>query len=438
MSATKVPNITELKEVILELLRSEGLEDSCFSEILNYSLDLFNKENLDSRYYGYHNASHELVVTHNTLLASRGEDFQDVISNDDFRHLFAAALFHDYEPEKTKDKPHEEIAANFVTIDRNLLSLFKEAKIDPYIVAVLILRTTYPWEQYKDKLQPMIADYFSKSKYANDEKMQEHVDYLGWYMSVADRIGAYSLGDFLDAMELAKKNAHSLGWDPQYLVRRSISFFEKLLDGEEGMTDQVMRSLPTAMRKTFMENVIGFYQLRQIELEVKSSIQYDKIELVPKFEDTTVDEDFAKKLFDIYDELPDPLQFKRTTFFESLKDPETILITLRLSSNDELIGFAKGGPLESYSLPSSIKDENYGRTNTVFMEPIALKMGYWGQGGGPKLRKIFKDIAKQREYKFVTSLQLREVIQNRIKRKENIEFVQQLDPERLDYFRVIL
>ena len=436
MSTTKVPNITELKEVILELLRSEGLEYSCFSEILNYSLDLFNKENLDSRYY--HNASHELVVTHNLLIASKENDFQGVISNDDFKHLFAAALFHDYEPEKTKDKPHEEIAANFVTTDRNLLSLFKQGKIDPYVVAVLILRTTYPWEQNKDKLQPMIADYFSKSKYANDEKMQEHVDYLGWYMSVADRIGAYSLGDFLDAMELAKKNAHSLGWDPQYLVRRSISFFEKLLDGEEAMTDQVMRSLPTAMRKTFMENVIGFYQLRQIELEVKSSIQYDKIELIPKFEENTIDDDFAKKLFDIYDELPDPLQFKRTTFFESLKDPETILITLRLSSNDELIGFAKGGPLESYSLPSSIKDENYGKTNTIFMEPIALKMGYWGQGGGPKLRKIFKDIAKQREYEFVTSLQLREVIQNRIKRKENIEFVQQLDPERLDYFRVIL
>ena len=133
------------------------------------------------------------------------------------------------------------------------------------------------------------------------------------------------------------------------------------------------------------------------------------------------------------------MQFKKITFFESLEDPETILVTLRIgSSSGEIIGFAKGGPLEGYSLPNSIRDENHGKFNTVFLEPLALKMGYWGQGGGTKMRKIFRQVAKQQEYIFLTSLQLKESIQRRIDRKERIEFVQHLNPEKLDYYRVTL
>ena len=65
-------------------------------------------------------------------------------------------------------------------------------------------------------------------------------------------------------------------------------------------------------------------------------------------------------------------------------------------------------------------------------------MGYWGRGGGPQMRKIFRDAAKIRDYSFLTSLQLRDVIQNRIDRKESVEFVKKINPERLDYYRVKL
>lgn len=61
-------------------------------EMLNYGLELFGAQNLKEQYYGYHNAGHELVVTHNTLLVSRGKEFQNTISRDDFKHLFAAFL----------------------------------------------------------------------------------------------------------------------------------------------------------------------------------------------------------------------------------------------------------------------------------------------------------------------------------------------------------
>ena len=62
--------------------------------------------------------------------------------------------------------------------------------------------------------------------------------------------------------------------------------------------------------------------------------------------------------------------------------------------------------------------------NTIFLEPLALKMGYWGQGGDSKMRTLFTQTAKEKGYEYLTSLQLREVIQKRIDRKDPITFVQ--------------
>ena len=95
-------------------------------------------------------------------------------------------------------------------------------------------------------------------------------------------------------------------------------------------------------------------------------------------------------LFTLYQELPTPLQFAPEGFDESIKDPNIILNTLRLGDNTgEVIGFSKGGPLESYQLRPEIKDENYGLYNTIFLEPISIKMGYWGLKGGSELRHLF-------------------------------------------------
>ena len=79
MSLTKIPSIQELREIIIELLRKENLDDACYVDMLNYALELFEAQNLKGRYYGYHNASHEMIVTYNTLLASRGKDFHSSV-----------------------------------------------------------------------------------------------------------------------------------------------------------------------------------------------------------------------------------------------------------------------------------------------------------------------------------------------------------------------
>ena len=439
LSSTKIPSISELQEVIIDLLKNEDLEDSAYLEIMDYCLDEFNKQNLNNNYYGYHNLSHNLVVVHNTLLASRGEEFKKTVSQEDFKHLFVAALFHDYDPSKVEDKPKEITASKFVTTDFRLQSLLKRIGVDPNLVAALILRTSYPWNVKQKEIGPMITQHHTKSKYAMEVQKQNHYSNLGWLMSIADRIGAYALGDFLDAMELAKKNSHSLGWDPEYIVQRSIAYFETLLNEEKEMSDKVIRSLPKSMQQRFQENVESFIKLREKELEVKESISNGELQLIPVIESQVHDREFAGMLFDIFDELPDPLQFKRTSFFESLEDPETVLITLKLGTESgETIGFAKGGPLEGYSIPNKIHDENSGKQNTVFLEPLAIKAGYWGHGGGPAMRKMFREETRRRGYSYLTGLQLREVIQNRINREDKIEFVQQLNPERLDYYRITL
>jgi hypothetical protein len=190
-----------------------------------------------------------------------------------------------------------------------------------------------------------------------------------------------------------------------------------------------------------MDNVSSFMKLREQEIQISAALVYDNAKMVPTIESITrrQDDDFINSLFKIYEELPRPLQFKRENFAESVKDPRTILNTLRLENeNGPIIGYAKGGPLESYKLRAEIKDQNYGLYNTVFLEPISLKMGYWGKRGGREMRLLYAMQAYAKRYKYLTSFALREVIQNRIDRNDEIEFVKQFDPERWDYYRIRL
>ncbi len=424
-------------------MNENGFNQSCYSEILDYTIELFESHGLGADYYGYHNIIHELEVTYVTLIAAQWETLQSNFSKEDLAYLFVAALFHDYDPQKKVDKPHEEDAVRFVIRDKKLSDLLKDAHIDPNIVAALILRTTYPW---KDKLQEdaekHIDDYFALSDIIiKNPKKKEHYKKLGWFLSVADRVGGYALGDFSKAMEMAKRNAHALAWHPYFIVRRSVAYFEDLLNSESEMCERILHSLPKHMRKSFMDNVLSFMKLREQEIQINASFVYDNAKLVPTIESTArrQDNEFIDSLFKIYKELPTPLQFKKENFAESIKDPSTILNTLRLESeNGPIIGFAKGGPLEGYKLRNEIKDENYGTYNSVFLEPLALKMGYWGQRGGREMRLLFTMQAYAKRYKYLSSFALREVVQNRIKRNEEIEFVKQFDPERWDYYRIKL
>jgi hypothetical protein len=431
-------NTHPMREKILKLMIENGIGDDDYVEMLDFTIDLFESQGLGSDYYGYHNINHELEVTYVSLLAAK----QDIVklSELDIKYLYVAALFHDFDPQKSVDKPHEESVLKFIASDKKLSQLIKNVNVDLEIIKVLILRTTYPWAgELKKNAEIQIKECFQNSEETrNNIQRQEHIMKIGEYLSVVDRVSGYVLGDFLKAMEMAKMNAHALAWRPSLIVRSAVAYFEELLNKETVMVKGILKILTNEMRKNFFNTVLSFMKIRQQEITIQADHAYQNLKLVPTIEgmSTRNDEGFIKELYDIFLELPKPLQFAKEKFAESVKDPNIILNTLRINDkNGEIVGFAKGGALEKYNLREEIRDENYGLGNTVFLEPIAVKMGYWGLKGGSEMRHLFVMQSHSMKYKHLTSFALRGVIQARID-KERAEFVQQFDPERWDYYRI--
>lgn len=436
-------NPQTLRNEIISLSASCGLDKPCYTKMLDFTIKLFESQGLGKDYYGYHNITHELEVTYIALVVLKWKSILKEVKPDDFRYLYAAALFHDFDPQKSVDKPHEDNVIRFLSCDENVKELCKDADLDIDIIKALILRTTYPWKgMLKKHAEEQIVDCFGRSPITkNSIEMQEYYIRLGWLLSIIDRVSGYALGDFTKAMDMAKKNAHALAWHPSFIVRRAVAYFEDLLNEEADMCDTVLRALPKDMRKNFMDAVTGFLNLRQQEILIQSEYLYENLRLVPKIESMRIrdDDGFQKALLDTYNELPTPLQIGREHFGKTLLDPKTILNTLRVGSSDgPIIGFAKGGPLENYNLRPEIIDKNFGKRNTVFLEPIALKMGYWGMQGGSEMRHLFTMQAHSMNYKYLTSFALRDVIERRIEKNENAEFVTKFDPERWDYYRIEL
>ena len=433
-------NSPSLRNGIFDLLSSVKLATDVNVKLLDYTIQLFKDNGLFSDYYGYHNVDHELEVTYVTLLSGIHALSDGYLTLDDLNHLYASALLHDFDPDKATDKPHEKNVIQFISKDQTIQKLLADANLDQNLICALISRTVYPWKgDIITNTDKLVQNYFSKSKIKKDKKQQKHFQKLGHFLSVSDRIGGYSLGDFQKAMDMAKMNAHSSSWHPAFIVRRSVSFFEDMLNNESDMCQRVLFGLPKHMRKNLLDNIVGFMKLRQEELQIYNQFVYDGLPLVPCIEKNQISDDVADVLLSIYRELPKPLQFTRDDFIESLNDPETILNTLRVGSvNGPIVGFSKGGPLEKYNFDLKFEDKNRGKNNTVFLEPVAIKNGYWGFHGGREIRQLFMMQVHSKGYKFMTSFSMRDVIEERKKNEKNVVFVKKFDPERWDYFRVTL
>ena len=432
-----------LKAKIQNLLLEAGIEKTeSYNEMLDYTIEIFETQGLGQDYYGYHNIDHELDVTYIALLASSWEKKIQRLDQKDVEYLFTSALYHDFDPQKLVDRPHEESVIKFIELDKVSKRLIDDAELDIEIIKALILRTSYPWTgEFKIKPEKLMKECFDRSQITSgNPELQTHYEELGWFLSVADRIGGYAMGDFYNAMEMAKKNAHAFAWHQSSIVRMSVNYFETLLNRESQMCRRVLHGLPEEMRKNFMDNVLSFMNLRQEEIRIESKFEFEhqKFEAkVDSLEERSSDK-YIESLTSIYKELPLPLQFQKDGFAKSIMDPETTVATLRLTDGkDTIVGYAKGGPLENYHLYAGVEDENVGKKNTVFLEPIAMKMGYWGLGGGTRLRKIFSLLANNQRYRYLTSFALRDLIQEKMG-SENVEFVTMIDPEHWDYYRVDL
>ena len=435
-------NIPTLKNAILDLMNSLGIGNKELIDILDYIIDLFEQNNLGTDYYGYHNIDHELEVTYISLHACNIKNKESKLTEDDIKYIFTSALFHDFDPEKSVDRPHEKNVIEFLENNSTPKKLISNAGLDINIVKAIIMRTVYPWVgKTRDSAESDMKKYLDLSPItSNDTSLQDHYRELGWILSLSDRIGGYALGDFSKAIELAKMNAHASAWSPTLIVKRAVMFFEDMLSNESQMCEKVLNSLPKNLRKNFLDNIVSFMKLRQEEIQIYNRCTYEGLKFVPSIEKLggKIESEFIDALLEIYKELPKPLQFTRDDFVDSLNDKDTILNTLRIgNSKGPIIGFAKGGPLEKYNI-SSVSDVNFGKNNTVFLEPVALKMGYWGFHGGSEMRHLFTMQVSTKGYKFLTSFAMRDVITSRIKRGESVEFVQKFDPERWDYYRTKL
>jgi len=435
-------NIPTLKNAILDLMNSLGIGNKELIDILDYIIDLFEQNNLGTDYYGYHNIDHELEVTYISLHACNIKNKESKLTEDDIKYVFTSALFHDFDPEKSVDRPHEKNVIEFLENNSTPKKLISNAGLDINIVKAIIMRTVYPWVgKTRDIAESDMKKYLDLSPItSNDTSLQDHYRELGWILSLSDRIGGYALGDFSKAIELAKMNAHASAWSPTLIVKRAVMFFEDMLSNESEMCEKVLNSLPKNLRKNFLDNIVSFMKLRQEEIQIYNRCTYEGLKFVPSIEKLggKIESEFIDALLEIYKELPKPLQFTRDDFVDSLNDKDTILNTLRIgNSKGPIIGFAKGGPLEKYNI-SSVSDVNFGKNNTVFLEPVALKMGYWGFHGGSEMRHLFTMQVSTKGYKFLTSFAMRDVITSRIKRGESVEFVEKFDPERWDYYRTKL
>ena len=434
-------NPHSLRNEILNLLSSVQLATNENVKLLEYTIDLFKKNGLGSDYYGYHNIDHELEVTYITLMSSIKLFHENKLSLDDVRYLFAAALLHDFDPAKSSDRPHEKNVIDFINKDDTVQKLLSDANVDLDLIRALILRTVYPWiGEVRSSAEKMILEYLISSSITKDNKeKQNHFMTLGHFLSVSDRVGGYALGNFSKAMDMAKMNAHASGWHSTLIARRAVSFFEDMLNNESSMCEMVLNGLSKHLRKNFLDNILGFMKLREEEIQIYNKLTYEGLQLVPTIEKNRTDEEFIKTLLEIYKELPKPLQFSREDFVQSIHDNDTILNTLRIgNAKGQIIGFGKGGSLEKYNFELDIDDQNYGKNNTVFLEPVAIKNGYWGFHGGREIRQLFMMQVQSMNFKYMTSFAMRDVINYRIKRERNVEFVKKFNPERWDYYRVTL
>ena len=434
-------NPHSLRNEILNLLSSVQLATNENVKLLEYTINLFKENGLGSDYYGYHNIDHELEVTYITLMSSIKSYYENKLSLDDVRYLFAAALLHDFDPAKSSDRPHEQNVIDFINKDDTIQKLLSDTNTDLDLIRALILRTTYPWiGEIRSSAEKIILEYLISSSITKDNKeKQNHFMTLGHFLSVSDRVGGYALGNFSKAMDMAKMNAHSSGWHSKLIARKSVSFFEDMLNNESSMCEMVLNGLSKHLRKNFLDNILGFMKLRQEEIQIYNKLTYDGLQLIPTIEKNRTDEEFIKILLEIYKELPKPLQFSREGFVQSIHDNDTILNTLRIgNAKGQIIGFGKGGSLEKYNFELDIEDQNYGKNNTVFFEPVAIKNGYWGFHGGREIRHLFMMQVQSMNFKYMTSFAMRDVINYRIKRERNIEFVKKFNPEHWDYYRVTL
>lgn len=439
-----------LKDRIIQLGAEVGLQDKWLKRILRHAISEFSKKGLGPDYYGYHNINHELEAAYFTLLAASGQrPDRSSFTLEEIMYLFVAALFHDYDPLKQFDKPHEDAVERVMRNDERIVQFIKEAGLNFDLVIALIYRTAYPFRgEIAEHAKTHMKELFESAGITEDGSgARTRYINMGWFLSVAERIAGYALGDFQHAMDLARRNAHALGWHPSVINERSVQYFTSLKEEKE-MFDTVVAGVPERYRRTFFNNAEAFRNAWMEELELKSLLS-NKLKMTAVVEekdkgrgvsDKYSQSDVRNAVLKIYKEQALPIRIDENEFKRSMSEKGSILVTLRIFRQDgeKIVGYVKGCPLEKSKLRRGTVDENFGKNNTAYLEGVVVMKGFWGASGGHLLRLKFLSEASKCGYRFVTGYAHRDVIMQRVKKGERIDIIQRYDPDMLDYYRADL
>ncbi len=433
---------SELRNNIFNVGCEIGLEHKWLKDILRHTVSEFSKKGLGSDYYGYHNIQHELEAAYFILLAINGINSSKTykISQQETIYLFVAALFHDYDPLKEFDKPNEDSVEYFIRNNPKIRKYIRNAGLDLDIVMALIHRTAYPFEgkiaEYSKVKISQLLDNANVPR--NNRQERDRYLNLGWVLSVSERIAGYALGDYEHAKDMARRNAHALGWHPSVINKNSVKYFEQMMMKEKEMFEMIMSGLSPTLKNNFYNNVSKFKEAWNKELDVRDLKKGTKLVFVIENQGE-LQERTLQALIDIRKSVPTLIQVNEDDFTKTLMHELAVLVTLRIDSPDgKIIGYAKGGPLEHYQLRPGTADVNYGSMNTAYLEGMSVIEGFWGGTGGHFLRIKFLNEAINNGYKFVTGYAHRDVILQRKKKMEMIEIVHKYDPDKLDYYRIDL
>ncbi|HYF99770.1 MAG TPA: hypothetical protein VD815_06745 [Candidatus Saccharimonadales bacterium] len=434
---------SELRNNIIRIGRELDIDEKWMKDILRHTVSEFSKKGLGSDYYGYHNIQHELEAAYFILIAicAINNSNRYNVSKKEAIYLFVAALFHDYDPLKEFDKPNEDSVEYFIRNDSKIRKFIETADLNLDIVMALVHRTAYPFEgKIAEHSKVKISQLLDKAALdQSHDYTKERYQRLGWFLSVSERIAGYALGDFEHAKDMARRNAHALGWHPSVINKNSVKYFDQMMTNEKEMFELIMANLPTELRRNFYTNVTAFREAWNKELGLIDLKKGTKLVFVIENECKKLKDETLEALMDVRKSVSTLIQINEYDFTKTLSDESTLLVTLRVNTADgKIIGYAKGGPLESYKLRPGTIDANFGQKNTAYLEGISVVEGFWGGTGGHYLRIKFLNEAINNGYRFVTGYAHREVILQRKKKMELIEIVHKYDPDKLDYYRIDL
>ena len=254
------------------------------------------------------------------------------------------------------------------------------ANLDIDLVMILIHRTAYPFKGEIERYANMkIDELFNQAGISqNDIETRERFRSLGWFLSVSERIAGYALGNYEHARDIARRNAHALGWHPSVINKNSVKFFDTMMIEEKEMFDYIMSNIPAEFRKNFYDNVAYFKESWNKELGLKDSKRGTKLIFVTEEQDSKMDENTVRILLDINSRVSTLIRQSEDHFRKTIADESSILVTLRKNdSTGDIIGYAKGGPLENYELRPGTVDVNEGSMNTAYLEGVSILEGYW-------------------------------------------------------------